>query len=61
MPNNRLILVQEVDTGFYRIIELFPTSDGMRSRACSFRCYELDKANIEMTRRQNIIDGVENE
>ena len=53
----RIILVQEVNVtpSAYRLIEVFPTTDGMRSRVCSWRSTDLLATEEEMVRRQNLI------
>lgn len=56
MAANKLIIVQEIESRRYRIIEAFPTSDGWRSRLCDFSDLDLATTKNEITRRENIVE-----
>lgn len=56
MTANKLTLLKELDTDYYRIIETFPTSDGWRSRVCDYREISKATAEAEVKRRENIIE-----
>lgn len=51
MPASKYTLVQEVESGYYRILESFHSSDGWRSRICDWRDLDLGRSTAEVTRR----------
>jgi hypothetical protein len=59
MKGNRIILLQEVNVtpSAYRLVEVFPTTDGYRSRLCDWRSTDILATEEEMVRRQNLIKG----
>lgn len=52
---HKFVLLQEVDTGAYRIIELFLTSDGPRTRLCEYRTMKLDEARENIEARKYVL------
>lgn len=52
--SNKFILIQEVDTKAYRIIEVMLTSDGPHSRLCHYRTMNLDEARENIQAREYV-------
>lgn len=54
---NRFTIVQEVGSDYHRILESYPTSDGIRSRICDWRGRGYQAAKTEVKRRLKEIEG----